>query len=510
MDKRAFLHTKPLALGLLAALAIAGAVRAQDAAAKDKVGAFKKELTKKGFLWNDGSVTYPPIVTWCCQCELPTCYGNNASTQYGFFALPPAPNQSPSVPNPYTEWYSEDHHLPQGWDFMWRLRPDEAVVFLGRTPPKVEYFGFTAYIYDRYVKDLHVPDCSYGNSQTRTTPSSAQSRFPVFASLGDTVNQVTIKLAGGNQDPYQKNAVIVMASDANVEKKVRKALIAADYPEESINFLALAPSLVKMGLDSEDDSFTIAMRVSPGPGNNVDWYYDQVQTLIRVTPATPVPPAKLAPVPPPKLRVRGTGKTEGWLLSEVEALGQAILAYYSGMGYTGTPVKMATIPDGYNCLENMQNCLGDNRDTVFICPAYDVIKGEILPEQPPLTMADGEFLVCYGVQHPSVKKATYSNISIMGWAHKDAPLVVTDQDMAGSAQEYLPGANPALYAYQIARKNGCLTQHCKELGTDCTSGIATDEVVAPVFRAYVEPATKVGPAWGEVILDRIIKFTPSH
>ena len=34
---------------------------------------------------------------------------------------------------------------------------------------------------------------------------------------------------------------------------------------------------------------------------------------------------------------------------------------------------------------------------------------------------------------------------------------MTNQDMAGSAQEYLPGADPALYAYQIARTGGCLT-----------------------------------------------------
>jgi hypothetical protein len=120
-------------------------------------------------------------------------------------------------------------------------------------------------------------------------------------------------------------------------------------------------------------------------------------------------------------------------------------------------------------------------------------------------------MVAYGVQHPSVKKATYSNISIMGWGHKDAPAVVSNLDMEGSAQDYLgPEANPALYAYQIARPGGCLTPHCRPIGTDCQTGIASSEIVAPVFRAYLEPATKVGPSWGEVILDRILKFTPAQ
>jgi hypothetical protein len=94
----------------------------------------------------------------------------------------------------------------------------------------------------------------------------------------------------------------------------------------------------------------------------------------------------------------------------------------------------------------------------------------------------------------------------MGWSKRAAPAVVTDQDMAGSAQEYLPGADPALYAYQIART--CIAQHCAPIAYDCEGGIAADEPVMPVFRAYLEPGTKVGPSRGEVVLDRVLKFTP--
>jgi hypothetical protein len=47
-----------------------------------------------------------------------------------------------------------------------------------------------------------------------------------------------------------------------------------------------------------------------------------------------------------------------------------------------------------------------------------------------------------------------------------------------------------------------------EIGCECGEGIPSEEGIALVFRAYVEPATKVGPAWGEVILDQIFKFTP--
>lgn len=498
-------------LGLVWAMVLHG----QSGPEKGQVDAFKHQLAKKGFVWQDGKVWFPDILSMCCQCQLPSCYSNNASSGYGFFALPPAPGQAASVKNPYAEWFTEKGNLPADWSFAWRLRPDEAVVFIAKTPPKVEYFGFTAYLYDRFVAGMGpVPDCTYvdgsGEPQHRAQPASVQSRFPVFASLGDTINQETIELDGGRQNPFQKKVVVVAAADGTILREVKNALKAAGYPETGINSLPVAPALARLGTDSQNDSFMILMRVAPDPGDNVDDYYSQPMTLLRVTPSTPVPAPRLAPIPPPKLRVRGKGKTEAFLETQVDGLGQAIVAHYAALGYRAAPVKMAALPDGFNCISNMQNCLADNRDTIYISPAYDIISGQLLPGQPSLVLGPNEFLVAYGVQHPLVEKASYSNISIMGWFKRAAPAVVTNPDMAGSAQEYLSGADPALYAYQIARTGGCLTQHCIALGTGCGSGIASDEPVAPVFRAYLEPGTKIGPSRGEVILDRVLKFSPAQ
>jgi hypothetical protein len=487
-------------------------LQAQEAAAKPTVSAFENQLAKKGFTWQEGKVWFPDVLSMCGQCDLPSCYSNNASSQYGFFALPPAPGQDPSVKNPYTEWLSESY-LPQGWSFSWRLRPDEAVVFIGKTPPKVEYFGFTAYLYDRYVAGMGPePDCTYVDDQgthSKAQPASAQNRFPVFASLGDTINQQTVDLAGGRHPPFQKNVVMVAAADQNVLRKVKHSLVAAGYPAKSINVLTMPPALVRLGTDSQNDNVMVLIRVTPGAGNDIGDYYTRPMTVLRVTPSTPVPTPQLDPSPPPKLRVRGTGKTEANLEAQVDALGQAIVAHYAGLGYKGTPVKMAMLPDGFNCIANLQNCLADNRDTIYVSPAYDIMSGQILPGQPSLTLGTDEFLMVYGVQHPEVKKAEYSNVSIMGWFKKAAPAVITDRDMGGSAQEYLPGANPALYAYQVARDGGCLTSYCVHFGKDCHGGIADDEPVAPVFRAYLEPGTKIGPSRGEVVVDHVLKFTPA-
>ena len=55
--------------------------------------------------------------------------------------------------------------------WFWRLRPDEAVVFLGTTPPEMTYFGFTGYLYDRYSDGVpDPPDCTAEGKPDRTAP----------------------------------------------------------------------------------------------------------------------------------------------------------------------------------------------------------------------------------------------------------------------------------------------------------------------------------------------------
>ena len=486
-----------------------GTTQVAHSAQESNLEALRKGLARKDFIVQDGSVTFPPILGMCCQCELPSCYANNASSTYGLFALPPAPNQDPAVKNPYVEWFTEDDNLPVGWSYWWRMRPDEAVVFLLPTPPKVDYFGFTAYVYDRYVPNLsQAPPCTH-DGESRSQPDSVLHRLPIYTSLGDTVNAMTINVAGAKKEPYEKDVAFIMAGDRNTERKVRDTLIAAGYPEKSINFLPASPSLAKLGLKSEDDTVSLLIRVAP----TISSYISAPKTVLRVSPATPVPPEKLDPIPAPNLRVRGTGETEVSLLPALDTLKQAVIAKYPG--YTASAIQTTNLPDGYNCLENLQNCLADNRDTVYIAPGYNI--NNTVPFQD-LTLKEdsGEFYIAYGVIHPAVNKASYSNISVMGWGRRAAPVVVSNRDMVGSARYYLgSNADPTtvdkIYAFKIARPGGCAGEtdpsFCVEIGYECGMGIDAEEGIALVFRAYVEPETKVGPAWGEVVLDRILKFT---
>jgi hypothetical protein len=483
---------------------------------KQRPEAFRNELEKKGFIVQEGKLEFPDLASWCCQCQLPTCYAYNPSSPYGLFVLPPAPNQNSLIKNPYSEWFYEDGHYPEGWSWFWRQRADEAVVFIGTTPPAMKYFGFTGYLYDRYRESITPPDCITSGGGTRVSPDSVKNRFPLFASLGDTVNNMVVNVIGGKKDPFNKTVVFIMATDQDIEREIRRTLMKAGYPYPVINTIVVSPSIVRLGVESESDTLAFVLRMASEKTQELQEYMGSSMSLFRVSPAQPVPLSAIEPLALPNLRVRGTGETEISLLPAVDALGEAIVASYPEYD----SVKIATVNwyEGYNCIENGQNCLADNRDTPYIPPVFNPLTQTLLQD---MILRPNEFYVAYGVNHQETRKATYSNVSILGWRHKSSPALLTSDDMPGSAQYYIGSSmdqatTDKLYAWKVTRPEGCkagevagnIPPNCKEVGYTCQDGIAADDPMLLVFRAYLEPKTRAGAAYGEIIIDRIIKFKP--
>ena len=62
-----------------------------------------------------------------------------------------------------------------------------------------------------------------------------------------------------------------------------------------------------------------------------------------------------------------------------------------------------------------------------------------------------------------------------------------------------------------ARLGGCTAQDtsfCREVDAACETGVPLDEPMAIIVRAYLERKPRVGAAYGEIVLDRILKFAP--
>jgi hypothetical protein len=104
------------------------------------VVAFKQALAQDGFTVQEGRIGYLDLIKLCDLSVLPSAYGNNPTTKYLTYFVPAAPGHK--VPELFSR-ITLALGMPQDTSAFWDLGPDEAVVFVGRTPPECKYFrGF--------------------------------------------------------------------------------------------------------------------------------------------------------------------------------------------------------------------------------------------------------------------------------------------------------------------------------------------------------------------------------
>jgi hypothetical protein len=204
------------------------------------VKAFKQALEKDGFTVQEGEFGFLDLIKLYSLKFIPTAAGNNPTTKYVGYFVPPAPGHEV---DPVMAEYSKALGLSGNTTSIWNLRPDEAIVFVGRTPPECRYYSF----------DSAQQSGIYGNEILWTWPN-----------LGDTLNNLVIKTEGtpngqpGN--PFNQNTVIVHTADRCIDQRVRAAAQSAGYPDGIINTMVFPSSMLHMGVEDYSDTFSIYIR----------------------------------------------------------------------------------------------------------------------------------------------------------------------------------------------------------------------------------------------------------
>jgi hypothetical protein len=134
-----------------------GTCIAQNATTGD-VNTFKQALEKDGFTVQKGGLGFLDLIKLYNLGVLPSAYGNNPATKYLSYFVPPAPGHK--VPEQFSK-IARAVGLRSNLSSFWNLDPDEAVVFVGRTPPECRYFSYDHYIVDgRVLRSLNRhPEC---------------------------------------------------------------------------------------------------------------------------------------------------------------------------------------------------------------------------------------------------------------------------------------------------------------------------------------------------------------
>ena len=444
--------------------------------AKGNISAFQALLEKDGFMVQEGNLSFFDVIGFYNKGYTKSCFGNNPATPYVAFWLPPGPGQTGR----------SILKSPKGLAVDWHLGKDEAVVYIGRTPPECSYFSYRSYVFDKFY------------------PHEGQYKR-VFGDLGDALNLKTIKTEGtpdgsvGN--PFNQTTIVVSAADRKIAERIIEAANLAGYPSSIINTDVIPSSILNMGLDNSSDTFAFIIRLN--------FFQDQFAgnayvshppgTVLRMTPKQPVKPDLYAV---PQLRVRGTGDaSELDLMPALDELRAAILAKYGNLSAaeTGTHVWLYTPAQGYDGIQRAVMVLGPNRDAFYLNTTTFTLGND----------AD-EFLIVYGVDHAATGKATYSNFALYGADILNGVGCVNSQNLSGTAVEYLPGNPEAkyLYVWKVAR-NCSGDPHCLEIPWGVKAyGIELNQPAFVGFRGYMEQNRAVGSSYDEILYDRVIKFSP--
>jgi hypothetical protein len=430
--------------------------------------AFIEALEEDGFTVQLGELKTQNVFDLVNEGIVFSCNGNNAGAFYKAYVLPRAPGQI--APHPF----EDKMNLSIGY----RLGPDEAIVYIGKTPPSCTYFSYQTFQYFHYYP--------------------IEGKFKkIFGNVGDTINLLTANTSGGMEgDSFDKDIMIVSTADRGIDNRVKAAATSSGYDPDIFNTEILPSNILRMGVDVYSDAFIFLQRMTyfQNETSGADYLDETPGVVLRITPNQSVEPD---PFPMPELRVRGNGDaTELDLMPALFELRAEILEKYGEENATEL-ITGVWLPEGYDAMQRGMDVIGVTRDTTYLNTTPFVLGDD--PDQ---------FLIIYGVNHEATGKATYSNLGIYGAKLDNGVASVNNRRFEGTAVEYIPD-NPAakyLYVWKMARDcNGEV--NCTEVPTGPGSyGIGLNETAFVAFRAYVENGTNVGPSYSEIAYDRVIKF----
>jgi hypothetical protein len=477
---------------------------------------FISGLEKRNFIVQTGELRYINILKLCSLGIVDTCMGNNATSAYALCLLPPAPDQNPAKGQKPPVAYNPDNpnNYPANINFIapggtFKLRSDEAIVIIGKTPPPAYYYSFVSYLF--FVENKPEKDYSdylvLGDDET-----SLYHR--IFAAMGDSLNNYNIWTentpGGENGFPYNSSTIIISSADQGINEQIRDSLYTAGYSPDIMNNDIIPVNLLNMGLEKGKDHFTFVMRGAIWAEKRVgDAYihnFNQFMKVFRITPAKPI--ANLNPWPVPKLKTRETGTTEFQIIpgarDDLDHLRNEIINKYGTAEFNHVDLDTHLwILNSYEGILQDVDVLGDNRDATYL-------KTNIFQ-----LATDDDFVILYGVNHELTRKAIYCNCCFYGDEFLNGVAVANvNVEFPYSAKDYYPEEyKNAEYYYvcKMARKvdKDCLITIPYSTGNPDGKafGVDNNEDAFIGYRLYLDQQTLIGPALFDIIWDRAILFT---
>eukprot|EP00592_Proboscia_alata_P015959 CAMPEP_0194399770 /NCGR_PEP_ID=MMETSP0174-20130528/126839_1 /TAXON_ID=216777 /ORGANISM="Proboscia alata, Strain PI-D3" /LENGTH=443 /DNA_ID=CAMNT_0039196205 /DNA_START=168 /DNA_END=1499 /DNA_ORIENTATION=+ len=415
---------------------------------------------------NGYSVDRGELVYWDlekCQQEggALKCFGNNPDSPYGINSFL---NEN-AVDGEYTK--DLDINIER------RFRADEAIVFFGLTPPEAKYIGYTHYLSKR----------RFGRSKR------------INASLGDTINHLNINVTGDGSpgDTFNSDVCIVTTADQNMFDAIATGMLSVGVPSDSMNLQVLAKDTLQLGLTKHHDSISWLNRIVRFADKEAGAAYmaNPPVFLFRITPLTE---KEIAPYPIPIRKTRKTGQNENYMWYTIERLERTLRKRFDRKVRTSyiNPSSKVTATFGETCLKKEKNCKRDNSDAAYFF------------NYPARNMGPNELLIIYGVNHVQTGFATYMSISIYDWNGVAFAALNSEDDMVGSASQFIPYMEHVDKAFAIVMARDCTEfTYCLEVPYT-RPGFPSWVTPVLTVRNILHPNTTAGPDFEEIISTKVM------
>lgn len=467
---------------------------------QESVEHFKNLLEDQGFTVQEGSLYLFNPADLFGNYILPSCFCNNADSPYAVYLIPEGPGQV----------------SPNKYPWTYKLKENEAIIYLGWTPPPMVYFSYQTFIAGRFYNDVF---------------------HRIFGNLGDTINISTINTGESIKEEtkgtkFNAPTIIISTPDRNTDAVLRAEIARAGFDVGIVNTEVLPSALLRLGLERDDDELTFLFRAAFFENEADREFYTSDPPLvgykeILVKPpyqsnfrgwvfrVTPPEDLKSDPFPIPPLRIRATGDTsELELAKTMDRLREAILKEYEGLQFSELK-SYRWFEESYHGIQTITDVFGETRDTVYF--RTDTFE---------LSESGEDFVIVYGPIHSLTGKSIYSSfILYTGDIVKDLLplqsrimlgfLSVNSQmseesklGLKGSAKRFLPDDPNAdlFYVWKIARTNPNNEDYCVIVPEPNYERITYNELFV-AFRAYIDPKLAVSAAYEEILMDKVIYFS---
>lgn len=474
-----------------------------------RLGKFSAFLQRAGFTVQTGATVKAIPFQWFDNLAMDSLAGNNAGQYYKVLQVPLLPGENNT---------DVEKSLA-----LFMIREDEAVVWVGPTPPACDYFSFTPFLWVRHKNPL-IPKGDW-----------------LFASTGDPLNNFWIQTETGAQ--FAANTMVIFTADQGIYQKISSMAQLSGYGANMINLYVIPSSVLNLGISPQSDSFSIIVRTANFLDQNAGNAYlnnNNYATVFRITPNYNVNPQPYA-WPNPRNREVGPegGANNPALQAGLERLKAAILAktpHARSQSYDQSSIwfynSRDVLPDNSASPAYRKFVAGESSDTPYLRTSRNGVD----PEN--FTLGKNEMVVVYGVNHTATGFATYSSFGIYGEWQTNVNSVpfyfigandliwngvsgMTNHDFTGSAAYYLPGDPMAPYLYAARVVRGPVPpgdKYCVSVPEPTEAwwvtpnvpgtgdGIGLNQPLMVGYRAYVNPVSKAGPAYSDIIPDRAIWF----